>query len=123
MGLFDKFLHAIGFDSEDEEETKIKKSKNKEITNSKFDLSKVQNETKEKEEEIEIKVFNPETQEDIQNCLLTLKGKKEAYINLENFSDEDEVRALDFISGALFITNKSIKRVDGKLFIIKDLGE
>lgn len=119
MGFFDKFLRALGFDS-DEEEKEPKKNKNSDLTNSKFDLSKVESEEKTEEE---VKVFNPQTQEEIQDCLTKIESTKEAYINLENFSSEDEVRALDFISGALFILKKSIKRVDSNLFIIKNLED
>ena len=122
MGLFDKFLRALGFDGEEEKEKEVKKNKNADITNSKFNLSKVQENEEETAEE-ETKVFTPETQEDIQDCLTKIENTNESYINLENFSDEDQIRALDFISGALFILKKSIKRVDAKLFIIKNLEE
>lgn len=119
MGFFDKFLRALGFDNDETEEKEPKKNKNSDLTNSKFDLSKVESEEKAEE----VKVFNPQTQEEIQDCLTKIESTKEAYINLENFSSEDEVRALDFISGALFILKKSIKRVDSNLFIIKNLED
>ena len=119
MGFFDKFLRALGFDNDEADEKEPKKNKNSDLTNSKFDLSKVESEEKAEE----VKVFNPQTQEEIQDCLTKIENTKEAYINLENFSSEDEVRALDFISGALFILKKSIKRVDSNLFIIKNLED
>lgn len=120
MGFFDKFLKALGFENEDAEDVDAKKTKNADLTNPQFDLSKVETEEK---EELEVKVFTPTTQEEIQECLIKIENLNEAYINLENFNREDEVRALDFISGALFVLKKTIKRVDANLFIIKPLGE
>lgn len=131
MGFFDKILSAIGFENDDEtssKPSKEKKSKKENITNAKFDLSKNQepqdkelsrfgsNKQEKKEEDLE--VFTPETQSEIENILIKVKNGENVLINLSAFSDEDRIRALDFVSGALFILQKNIKRVEGTLFLI-----
>lgn len=131
MGFFDKILSAIGFENDDEtssKPSKEKKSKKENITNAKFDLSKNQepqdkelsrfgsNRQEKKEEDLE--VFTPETQSEIENILIKVKNGENVLINLSAFSDEDRIRALDFVSGALFILLKNIKRVEGTLFLI-----
>lgn len=132
MGFFDKILSAIGFESDDNEPkpSKEKKSKKEQITSAKFDLSKSQEpeskelsrfgNTKQEKTEEELEVFSPETQTDIENILTKVKNGDNALINLAAFSDEDRIRALDFISGALFIMEKNIKRIEGTLFLISN---
>lgn len=132
MGFFDKILSAIGFESDDDEPKpgKEKKNKKEQITSAKFDLSKSQEpeskelsrfgNTKQEKTEEELEVFSPETQTDIENILTKVKNGDNALINLAAFSDEDRIRALDFISGALFIMEKNIKRIEGTLFLISN---
>ena len=132
MGFFDKILSAIGFESDDDElkPSKEKKNKKEQITSAKFDLSKSQEpeskelsrfgNTKQEKTEEELEVFSPETQTDIENILTKVKNGDNALINLAAFSDEDRIRALDFISGALFIMEKNIKRIEGTLFLISN---
>ena len=132
MGFFDKILSAIGFESDDDEPkpSKEKKSKKEQITSAKFDLSKSQEpeskelsrfgNTKQEKTEEELEVFSPETQTDIENILTKVKNGDNALINLAAFSDEDRIRARDFISGALFIMEKNIKRIEGTLFLISN---
>lgn len=131
MGFFDKILSAIGFESDTEETKPVKEKKNKkeQITNAKFDLSKNQtsqdkelsrfgNKQEKKQEELE--VFSPETQNEIEDILKKVENGENVLINLVGFSDEDRIRALDFISGALFILKKNIKRIEGTLFLISN---
>lgn len=132
MGFFDKILSAIGFESDDNEPkpSKEKKNKKEQITSAKFNLSKSQEpeskelsrfgNTKQEKTEEELEVFSPETQTDIENILTKVKNGDNALINLVAFSDEDRIRALDFISGALFIMEKNIKRIEGTLFLISN---
>ena len=133
MGFFDKLLSAIGFENEDEAEviTKQKKEKKQKsnLTAAKFDLSQEKEESKElsrfgavKREETEenLKVYSPDTQTEIEQILLRVKNGENVLLNLTNFSDEDRIRALDFISGALFVLNKTIKRVENNLFLISN---
>lgn len=132
MGFFDKILSAIGFESDDDEPkpSKEKKNKKEQITSAKFDLSKSQEpeskelsrfgNTKQEKTEEELEVFSPETQTDIENILTKVKNGDNALINLAAFSDEDRIRALDFISGALFIMEKNIKGIEGTLFLISN---
>lgn len=132
MGFFDKILSAIGFESDDNEPkpSKEKKNKKEQITSAKFNLSKSQEpeskelsrfgNTKQEKTEEELEVFSPETQTDIENILTKVKNGDNALINLAAFSDEDRIRALDFISGALFIMEKNIKRIERTLFLISN---
>lgn len=132
MGFFDRILSAIGFESDDDKPkpSKEKKNKKEQITSAKFDLSKRQEpeskelsrfgKSKQEKTEEELEVFSPETQTDIENILIKVKNGDNALINLAAFSDEDRIRALDFISGALFIMEKNIKRIEGTLFLISN---
>ena len=132
MGFFDKILSAIGFERDDNEPkpSKEKKNKKEQITSAKFNLSKSQEpeskelsrfgNTKQEKTEEELEVFSPETQTDIENILTKVKNGDNALINFAAFSDEDRIRALDFISGALFIMEKNIKRIEGTLFLISN---
>ena len=134
MGFFDKLLSAIGFENEDEAEviTKQKKEKKQKqtLTAAKFDLSQEkESESKElsrfgvakkEQSEEDLKVYSPDTQTEIEQILLRVKNGENVLLNLTNFSDDDRVRALDFISGALFVMNKTIKRVENNLFMISN---
>lgn len=132
MGFFDRILSAIGFESDDDapKPSKEKKNKKEQITSAKFDLSKRQEpeskelsrfgKSKQEKTEEELEVFSPETQTDIENILTKVKNGDNALINLAAFSNEDRIRALDFISGALFIMEKNIKRIEGTLFLISN---
>ena len=133
MGFFDKLLSAIGFENEDEAEviTKQKKEKKQKsnLTAAKFDLSQEKEESKElsrfgatkrEETEEDLKVYSPDTQTEIEQILLRVKNGENVLLNLTNFSDEDRIRALDFISGALFVLNKIIKKVENNLFMISN---
>lgn len=134
MGFFDKLLSAIGFENEDEAEviTKQKKEKKQKsnLTGAKFDLSQQKEQSKElsrfgeskrEQAEEDLKVYSPDTQTEIEQILLRVKNGENVLINLTNFSDEDRIRALDFISGALFILNKTIKRIESNLFMISNI--
>ena len=134
MGFFDKILSAIGFESEEEDveyEEKPraeKKRKREDLTSAKFDLSKeIEPSSRElsrfgtnneEEDEEDLEIHTPESQSDIERLLIKVKNGENALINLANFSEEDRVRALDFISGALFLLNRKIKKIEGTLFLI-----
>ena len=133
MGFFDKLLSAIGFENEDEAEviTKQKREKKQKsnLTAAKFNLSQEKEESKElsrfgaakrEQTEEDLRVYSPDTQTEIEQILLQVKNGENVLLNLTNFSDEDRIRALDFISGALFVLNKSIKRVENNLFLISN---
>ena len=134
MGFFDKFLSAIGFESEDEAEvaTKPKKEKKQKstLTAAKFDLSQEKEPeskelsrfgaTRREQAEEDLKVYSPDTQTEIEQILLRVRNGENVLLNLTNFSDDDRVRALDFVSGALFVMNKTIKRIENNLFMISN---
>lgn len=119
MGIFDKLLRAIGFEDGESEEKqektpeKVKKDKNISV-NSKFNLKDI-----EKEEIIEEKFYTPKTQEDIELISRDLAKGNNAKVNFVEFTEEDKVRALDFLSGVIYVLNGEIEKLDKITYLLK----
>ena len=100
MGLFDKFMNAIGFASEEDlermqfpEKNKHKMQKTATLQNQ-YDLSQTH--------EKDIISFSPSSQEEVMNIVEFLKNGASAKIDLAEFSYQDLLRAIDFLEGASF---------------------
>ena len=104
MKFFNKLFKAIGFDENesveaDEAEVIVKektireKKENIVLPSAKFNL---------KENRGEIKQYFPKTQEEIEQLVENFRDGENLSINLEKFDEEDKVRALDFLYGAVF---------------------
>ena len=115
MGLFNGFLRGLGFEGE----KKVKSQKNieKEETPSaytnagaKFDLASQYQE------------IIPNNQQEVQNAVDILKNGETIIINLKQIKDGEYIRALDFLSGAIYVLNGKIKKINDKtfLFCVKD---
>ncbi len=139
MGLLNKILKGLGFET-DEEEVKEKKPKQKdkqkkqninaafnlnEMEDESVDVLPVQNQKEDIQElnqevqELGIEMVKLNNQTDTQNAVSKIKLGKKILINIESLQGEDITRSLDFLSGATYALNKTMQKIDDKLFIIK----
>lgn len=125
MGIFDKLLRAIGFEDENQEKIEVKnedktidKKKDKNVKiNSKFDLKNLEEETLPEEKEVE--TCEPATQSDVEEIANKLVSGFNVMANFIKFSDNDRMRALDFLSGVLFILKGEIEKIDKTTYLFK----
>ena len=67
-------------------------------------------------------VFQPQTYEDTQTIIDNLKAKKPVIVNLENLNVEVAQRVLDFISGAIYALDGSVRKVSKGIFLLAPKG-
>ena len=70
----------------------------------------------------DIVIVEPKTKSEIQQVIDYLKQGQSVAVNLENIADEDRMRILDFLSGAIYGLNGSIHRWYGDLFLLAPEG-
>lgn len=66
--------------------------------------------------------FTPKTYDDVKSLVDFLRQGEPAIINLDEISDKDAQRTLDFISGAVCALSASIQRISGNIFLIAPEG-
>lgn len=111
MGFLNGLMKSLGFES-DSKKQNTKQEEEKEIVTNKaeYDLTNIsQNE--------DIKEFRPQTQVEIQDIVNLLKNDEIVCVNLQDFDKSNYTRALDFLSGAIYVLNGKIKRNGDKTFI------
>lgn len=118
MGFFDKILKALGFEDEEQlnEDKKIEQKKEKKKTKSikvrsKFNLEDVE----EKGREVK---HTPKQQSEIEFIIKDLIDGNIVYADFSELDDSMKIRALDFLSGAVYILNGSIEKQDNFLYIL-----
>lgn len=110
MSFLDKFLAVLGFEEEEHQtEKKPKKKKNTEIAS--FNLT---SNTHNKRLPATRNISN---QEQVVQVLEELKKKSAIIIDISGFDKSNKVRAFDFISGAVFALEGSIKKIDTNKFL------
>lgn len=120
MGIFDKLLRAIGFEDEknierkEKSPEKVKKDKNISV-NSKFNLKDIEN-----QEIINEKFYTPKTQEDIELIARDLANGSNVKVDFVEFSEEDKIRALDFLSGVIYVINGDIEKLEKTIYLLKN---
>lgn len=129
MGLFDKFMGALGFEKSGEPK---KKKKNQEIDKySNFNLherSCPAQDSFSRFTDINIGVeqnlilFEPKTHKDVQSAVDCLRQNQSVLMNLAGIDGEDMQRILDFLSGAIYGLNGSILRYQQDSFILMPEG-
>ncbi len=67
-------------------------------------------------------VFQPQTYEDTQTIIDNLKARKPVIVNLENLNVEVAQRVLDFISGAIYALDGSVRKVSKGIFLLAPKG-
>ncbi|MBE7082118.1 MAG: cell division protein SepF [Clostridiales bacterium] len=149
MGFFNKFLKGLGFEDEEpsSEPVKIKekKKKSKPISAS-FDLNKSedfvtqknkpevnyqfdnlnQNDTIQQQTTQEQKPTNSSmnvvvvnTQMQVQNVVNRIKNGEKLILNFSSMNQQDLVRSLDFLSGAVFALGLVMQRVDSNIYLVQ----
>lgn len=66
--------------------------------------------------------FYPKSYEDVQKLIDYLKQGESVMLNLDNISDAEAQRMLDFASGSIYALNGSIQRVSGNIFLLTPEG-
>ena len=66
--------------------------------------------------------FYPKSYDEVQKLIDYLKQGESVMLNLDNISDSDAQRMLDFASGAIYALNGSIQRVSGNIFLLTPEG-
>ncbi|MGD9901192.1 MAG: cell division protein SepF [Spirochaetales bacterium] len=69
-----------------------------------------------------LKIFSPKSQEEVQYIVSFLKENGACFVNLVGISEEDTLRVLDFLSGAIFALLGQITRVQNNLFLLSLQG-
>lgn len=67
-------------------------------------------------ENIDIVFVKPEKFEDCIRCAAHIKDEKIVCMNLSQLDDKDSRRILDYVTGAVFVTDAEIVNVGNKIF-------
>lgn len=117
MGFLDKMFKGLGFEGEQkiQKEKKVKEQPKTEKTTftsgAKYDLASMQ-------EEKQPKVFEPQNQVEVQTIVDALKTEDAIIADLSKLSQSDYIRALDFVSGAIYYSGGKIQRAGDKKFYL-----
>ena len=111
MGFFNGLMKSLGFESDSKKQNIQQEELKENATNkAEYDFTNLP-----KDEEI--KEFRPQTQVEIQDIVNLLKDDEIVSVNLQDFESANYTRALDFLSGAIYVLNGKIKRNGEKTFI------
>lgn len=66
--------------------------------------------------------FYPKSYDEVQRLIDYLKQGESVMLNLDNISDTEAQRMLDFASGSVYALNGSIQRVSGNIFLLTPEG-
>lgn len=66
--------------------------------------------------------FYPKSYDEVQKLIDYLKQGESVMLNLDNISDAEAQRMLDFASGSVYALNGSIQRVSGNIFLLTPEG-
>ena len=126
MGIVNKMLGLIGFESQDEYEDEL--IENSEFSNSSmfdddetdsFDGGKGNKVVKiHTTAQLKLVVMQPENFEDARDIANHLKSKKPVVMNLESVDRDVARRIVDFLSGAVFALDGNIQKVSNGIFLI-----
>lgn len=119
MGFFNKVLKGLGFeDDQPKQQKKVEeKQPQSEVTyniGAQYDLSS----TPVAEEKKQTKEFFPNNQIEVQKIVEYLREEDGAIVDLSDLQNSDYIRALDFLSGAVYVKNGKIQRLDSKKFLL-----
>ena len=112
MGFFSGILRGLGFEGEQkpkEEKQEVKDISVYENKGAEFDLT-------EKEKDDKPVSFAPTSEKQVQDVVDSLKSGKDAIVDLKNLDAKEYIRALDFLSGAIYVLGGKIKKMSDKTF-------
>ena len=139
MGFFNWMMRGLGFEN-DEEKSKVKtatKTVDQDDKYAEFNLHEKASTQDIKTDTLpssttfnqfgiqttsDIVIIDPKTKSEIQQVIDFLKQGQSVAVNLEHIADEDRMRILDFLSGAIYGLNGSIHRWYGDLFLLAPEG-
>ncbi|MBQ7097651.1 MAG: cell division protein SepF [Clostridia bacterium] len=126
MGIVNKMLNLIGFESQDEYEDDL--IENSEFSSSTLleddDLESFEGGKRNKvvkihtTAQLKLVVMQPENFEDARDIANHLKSKKPVVMNLESVDRDVARRIVDFLSGAVFALDGNIQKVSNGIFLI-----
>lgn len=67
-------------------------------------------------------VFQPQSFEDTQTLIDSLKGNRPVIVNLENLNVDAAQRVLDFVSGAIYALDGSVRKISKGIFLMAPAG-
>lgn len=67
-------------------------------------------------------VYQPQNFEDTQTIIDSLKGNRPVIVNLENLQIDAAQRVLDFISGAIYALDGSVRKISKGIFLLAPPG-
>ena len=118
MGFLDKLFKGLGFEGEQKQHKQQKQpevEKTEKVTfattGAKYDLAKL-------EEKKEPKLYEPESQVEVQAVVDALKTEQVIVVDLNKLNQTDYMRGLDFISGAIYYSGGKIQRAGDKKFYL-----
>lgn len=126
VGFFDVILHGCGFEEEVRQHTAVKPRRKLEEAKNPYDYFNLHQKQK-KEETLNttlnmvnsnLFIYEPKSQEEVQKIILSLKLEQACIVNLANIARGNNMRVLDFFSGAVFALGGEINRIQGDLFLV-----
>ena len=102
MGIFDKILKGLGFESEEKQTPKPKKEIKRKA--GEYNLE-------EQEEDI-IEEMKPKSQEEVAKIVDYLKKEGRVIANLSNFENANFYNALSILSGAVYVFGGQVCKLD-----------
>ena len=119
MGFFNKVLKGLGFEDEKPRpQKKVEVQEKNEVTyniGAQYDLTAKQETQTQEKKTME---FCPSSQIDVQKIVEYLRNEDGAIVDLSELSNQDYIRALDFLSGAVYVKGGKIQRIENKKFLL-----
>lgn len=137
MGFGDWLMRGLGFDSKKKNETVVEEKPEDKYADFNMHVKQGVNATSEntplsnnfQPDALNIGmrdnfiIFCPTTMKEVQNAVDCLRQNQSVMLDLEKIGDEDRLRVLDFISGAIYGLNGSIHRYKEDSFILTPEGK
>lgn len=75
-----------------------------------------------KPHELTVKIYMPETFDQVVGIADDILGKKAAVVNYENVVESEQRRISDFVNGVCYISNGSVSMISDKIFLYMPAG-
>ena len=113
MGFFNGILRGLGFEGE----KKTGDSKQVKEQNNTFQMNSAEYDLTEKKENQKPEEFVPKSEKEVQQIVEVLKTGKDVKVNFENLEVKEYIRALDFMSGAIYALSGKIKKISERTYL------
>ena len=135
MGFGDWLMRGLGFDSKKKSETVVEEPENDKYADFNMHVKQggATSESKPLSNNFQpdalnigmrdnFIIFCPSNMKEVQSAVDCLRQNQSVMLDLEKIGDEDRMRVLDFISGAIYGLNGSIHRWHEDLFLLAPEG-